>query len=477
MHGDRFQDGSNPRPRHVERLRRVVLSLARVPSEKVWTRGVCKVTNKGLCTFGREALVPIANLIVIVEPGEWYASPRHDIGDRDSTATVLKGKQEEEAEEKDPIVHREVCSASEFIAALAVECSQEKCTRKADSATEPWTHTLPPDLDVLKTSSTRYLVSCEKACGSREDVTVLLAKSKEIIRVSSGGNLVLHSDPRTLKLSVMRGEPGVHAVIKTPIDGTTKGGDGDCEEVHVHCDRSLREFCKLHRLPRGIRGPETWKRPLPWSKKDPGSFCSKMSELKYRWESGRIDLEEALARDTGGCRRFWGGDEQLLDWKRCSDGKLIPRRARFWCLIDSKESLARQREAQVSGHQKTYLRCAMATTTTLTTTENGTPWTRRCANAAHTYKVGRKKKKKKKKTKTKTKKKMMMKTKKKMMMKTKKKMIRRRREDEIKKRRRRRRRRKTRRKTQICDCELRVGRKRSQVFHVTQFLSRDRIRP
>ncbi|TKS65619.1 Flap endonuclease 1 [Collichthys lucidus] len=333
------------------------------PSEKVWTRGVCKVTNKGLCTFGREALVPIANLIVIVEPGEWYASPRHDIGDRDATATVLKGKQEEEAEEKDPIVHREVCSASEFIAALACrmlsgkvhEELEIKCLRRgvynylqraltwfagatgpfrsrtvtvftpeADSATEPWTHTLPPDLDVLKTSSTRYLVSCEKACGN----------------------------PRTLKLSVMRGEPGVHAVIKTPIDGTTKGDDGDCEEVHVHCDRSLREFCKLHRLPRGIRGPETWKRPLPWSKKDPGSFCSKMSELKYRWESGRIDLEEALARDTGGCRRFWGRDEQLLDWKRCSDGKLIPRRARFWCLIDSKESLARQREAQVSGHHK-----------------------------------------------------------------------------------------------------------------------------
>ncbi|KAE8287282.1 hypothetical protein D5F01_LYC13320 [Larimichthys crocea] len=351
--------------------------LLACPSEKVWTRGVCKVTNKGLCTFGREALVPIANLIVIVEPGEWYASPRHDIGDRDFAAAVLKGEQEDE-EEEDPIVHREVCSASEFIAALARrmlsgkvhEELEIKCLRRgvynylqralawfagatgpfrsrtvtvftpeADSATEPWTHTLPPDLDVLKTSSTRYLVSCEKACGSREDVAILLTKSEEIIRVSSGGNLVLHSDPRTLKLSAIRGEPGLHAVIKTPVDGTTKGGDGDCEEVHVRCDRSLREFCKLHRLPRGIRGPKTWKRPLPWSKKDPGSVCSKISELKYRLESGRMDFEEALARDAGGCQHFWGDGEQLLDWKRCSDGKLIPRRVRFWCLIDVQRSV------------------------------------------------------------------------------------------------------------------------------------------
>lgn len=85
-------------------------------------------------------------------------------------------------------------------------------------------------------------------------MAVLLTKSKGIVHVASAGNLVLHSDPGTLKLSTMRGEPGVHAVIKTPVDDTIKG---DCEEVHVRCDHSLKEFCKLHSLPRGIHGPET----------------------------------------------------------------------------------------------------------------------------------------------------------------------------------------------------------------------------
>ena len=155
---------------------------------------------------------------------------------------------------------------------------------------------------------------------------------------------MLHSNPVTLKVSEIQEEPGVHAVIKTPLD-CMDGGEGlDSPVVYVRCDRSLREFCKLHLLPEGVRGPETWGRPLPWSKKDPASFCSKVAELKYRWESGRRDFTEAPARDSG--KWSWNNSVQLQDWKRSSDGKLIPKRERFWHLIDLKESLTRQTRAE-----------------------------------------------------------------------------------------------------------------------------------
>lgn len=81
--------------------------------------------------------------------------------------------------------------------------------------TECWTHTIPPGLDVLKTSSTGYLVSCKGPCGDREDVTILLTKSKHVIIVNAAG---------TLNVSVMVGEPGVYAVIKTPVDNSECGG-------------------------------------------------------------------------------------------------------------------------------------------------------------------------------------------------------------------------------------------------------------
>ncbi|CAB1324729.1 unnamed protein product [Coregonus sp. 'balchen'] len=48
------------------------------PTERVWTRGICKVVNKGICMFKHNARVPIANLIVIVDAGQWYASPSYD---------------------------------------------------------------------------------------------------------------------------------------------------------------------------------------------------------------------------------------------------------------------------------------------------------------------------------------------------------------------------------------------------------------
>ena len=348
------------------------------PGETVWTRGVCKVVNKGLNTFKRDALVPMSNLIVIAEPGQWYA---WRCNDNDGAARCDDAKLLQTPRDRDTVIYHneEVCSAPEFAVALAcrmlsAEVHEEleiKCLRRgvykylqralawfagatgpfrsrsvtvftpeADSATESWTHTLPRGLDVLKTSGTSYLVSCKEPC--KEHVAVAVSKSKGIVRVNSAGNLVLHSNPASLKVSTttMTEEPGVHAVITTPVD-STKVCEGKCVQVHVRCKLSLREFCKQRGIPRGIRGPETWRRALPWSKRDPGTFCSKVSELKYRWESGNTDMAEVLVRDCGG----WHGKQ--LQWQRCSDGKLIPRRNRFWHLIDYKQSFVRQNAADL----------------------------------------------------------------------------------------------------------------------------------
>ncbi|KAJ8009911.1 hypothetical protein DPEC_G00069080 [Dallia pectoralis] len=86
----------------------------RALSENVWTRGTSKVVNKGLSVFKRVPCHPIANLIVIVEPGQWYATPCRDAGDRvdDSAGTV--------SVDESLAFHNEVCSATEFI--LAVAC-------------------------------------------------------------------------------------------------------------------------------------------------------------------------------------------------------------------------------------------------------------------------------------------------------------------------------------------------------------------
>lgn len=140
-----------------------------------------------------------------------------------------------------------------------------------------------------------YLVSLKHGCETREDVAAILSMASGIIQVNSAGNLVLHSNPGTLKVSSMQGEPGVHAVIRTPVDERSDRENSDCAVVYARCKRSLSEFCSLNGVPKGIRGSETWGKPLPWSKGHPGSFCSKVAELKYRWESGRLDFTQAPA--------------------------------------------------------------------------------------------------------------------------------------------------------------------------------------
>ena len=150
------------------------------PGETVWTRGVCKVVNKGLNTFKRDALVPMSNLIVIAEPGQWYA---WRCNDNDGAARCDDAKLLQTPRDRDTVIYHneEVCLAPEFAVALAcrmlsAEVHEEleiKCLRRgvykylqralawfagatgpfrsrsvtvftpeADSATESWTHTL-----------------------------------------------------------------------------------------------------------------------------------------------------------------------------------------------------------------------------------------------------------------------------------------------------------------------------------------------
>lgn len=295
------------------------------PDETTWSRGLCKVTNKGLSTFCYDTMTFMASLISIVEPGEWCAARLRD-GESDATRT--------EPSRRDGIVfHTEVCGATEFIAALAsrmlsaavhedveIRCGRPGlCTyiqqalvwfagaagpfRSRDVTVyvpeaddrcpwETWTHTLPGDsLDVLASSETGYLVSCETPTGAERDYLVArLSKSEGTILVKSHGNVVLHSSPTTLSLSVAQGKAGVHATVQIPEAEVDVASDPETDEkvtrVHLSGDRSLSAFCELHGVPRGIRGPELWPKPLPWSKRSPEIFCRKLSGLKFRWESG-----------------------------------------------------------------------------------------------------------------------------------------------------------------------------------------------
>lgn len=351
------------------------------PAERTWSRGVCKVTNKGLSAFEREALVPIANLIAIVEPGEWYACRT----DREAEKTANSS---DSPEDKDLVQHSQVCSAPGFVEALASimlsgkvhEEVEIRCPRRGlyeyiqravawfagatgpfrsrnvtvftpecECDAQPWTHGLPPGLDVLKTSRTGYLVSCKDPDAGKHPVQrSLLRKSQGVICVGSLGNLVLHWNLTSLHLSRLHNEPGVHALLKMPLE------QGDPEErldqVYVDCDRSLLEFCKLRGIPKGIRGPETWTRPLPWSKHHPGVFCSKVSLLKFRWSSGTVAFTEAPVRDSG--TSSWC-PQPVQKWKRCfSDGKLIPNQARFWDSVDHKRSFARQSDWELAAYEE-----------------------------------------------------------------------------------------------------------------------------
>ncbi|KAK2814516.1 hypothetical protein Q5P01_000315 [Channa striata] len=161
-------------------------------------------------------------------------------------------------------------------------------TPEADSLSfaERWTHALPPGLDALRTRRRGFLVSTAEPRGPDDELTLLLEKSRDAIRRRLG-NLVLHADPGGLRVSAIRGEPGLHALIETPRENDRAGkrsqaSSGKPETLHLRCERSLREFCELRGLPEGIRGPETWSRPTPWSRRDPGSFCAERGALPQK---------------------------------------------------------------------------------------------------------------------------------------------------------------------------------------------------
>ncbi|KAK5610228.1 hypothetical protein CRENBAI_008715 [Crenichthys baileyi] len=83
------------------------------------------------------------------------------------------------------------------------------------------------EVDVLRSGSTGYLVSCAEPCIQREDVHYIPAQSKGVIPF---GNLVLHSIPAMLKVFLLAKKPRVQALIETPLT-LDMGGDGEFARV------------------------------------------------------------------------------------------------------------------------------------------------------------------------------------------------------------------------------------------------------
>lgn len=200
-------------------------------------------------------------------------------------------------------------------------------------------------MDVLKSNQKSYIVSCTAQCAKKSDVNVMLDKSEAIVKVNSFGNLVLHADRRSVLLSREQREAGLHVTAETVYcENELKDDAYHCSDrVYIYGERSLKRFCEFRDVPRGIRGPELWTRPLPWSKANPSAFCLKVSELKYRWESGLEEPKQVAVRDEG--VELSPYDTHLRKWTRCaSDGMLVPKKARFWYSVDHARSLARSTE-------------------------------------------------------------------------------------------------------------------------------------
>ncbi|MEQ2161288.1 hypothetical protein GOODEAATRI_008211 [Goodea atripinnis] len=86
------------------------------------------------------------------------------------------------------------------------------------------------EVAVLRSGSTGYLVSCAQPCVQREDVRYIPARSKGVIPVHLFGNLVLHSIPAMLKVSLIARKPRVQALIDTPLT-LDMGGDREFARV------------------------------------------------------------------------------------------------------------------------------------------------------------------------------------------------------------------------------------------------------
>lgn len=344
------------------------------PSEKLWSTGLCKVTNRGLDTFAETSRAPAAHLIVIVPSNEWHARPLDSPDaqyDEDESSRVWFSE-------------TQVCSATEFICVLASVmlsgCVHEeleiRCSRKgvyayiqralawfaraagpfrsrnvtvftpeAEIDAPSWTHALPAGVDVLKSSKKNYIVSCTAQCAKKPDVNVMLDKSEAIEKVNSFGNIMLHADRSSVLLAREQRESGIHVTAETLYrEHEHKANDYHCSDsVYIYNERSLKRFCEFRDVPRGIRGPELWTRPMPWSKANPAAFCLKVSELKYRWESGIEEPKQVAVRGEG--VEFFPYETPLRKWTRCaSDGMLVPKKARFWYSVDHGRSLRRSIE-------------------------------------------------------------------------------------------------------------------------------------
>lgn len=173
-----------------------------------------------------------------------------------------------------------------------------------------------------------------------------LANAAATETVNSFGNLVLHADRKSVQLSRQQREAGLHVAVKTlychdASQGAETAKGDDLDRVYIYCDRSLKHFCEFHNVPKGIRGPELWARPIPWSKTNPSAFCFKVSQLKYRWESGVDEPTRVPVRATAAAVHSQY-ETQIHRWQRCaSDGMLVPKKARFWYSVDHKRSFAR----------------------------------------------------------------------------------------------------------------------------------------
>ena len=348
------------------------------PAERLWSRGLCRVSNSPLSVFSAKAIVPMANLIVIVNPGQWCASPAAAASaeDRGDLPEWRPGYHPVDGDNFGA-TYAEVCSATEFAAALgqrmlsdrAHEDLEIRCCRpglyeyiqralvwfagatgpfRSRSVTVftpdvehesavPWAYSLPENLDVLKTKRSVYLVSCSTG---RPDLIEAISSSSGVVFVSARGNLVLHDSEKSCSLAVLKKDPGFHAVaIFGASEHRNDRSDDDRPVLYVRCKASVKDFCKMHDLPKGIRGPETWKK-TPWLKGDSGTFCRNVARIKYRWETGRsADRHEAMCSSTS------TPAETVV---RGPDGELFRSKERVWNAIDSVKSLLRSERTRAS---------------------------------------------------------------------------------------------------------------------------------
>lgn len=232
----------------------------------------------------------------------------------------------------------------------SVKISRRKVfTPESNQVTPYWTYALNTDLDVVHMTQTRYPVSLISANGCAREMDAFLDSSHGIIRVKRLGDLVLHTDSRSASLAIARKEWGVHVLAKQPSAETDQTQTRVPDFVYLTNKRSLKQYYELHRILRGIRGPDVWSRNTAWLRKDPSSFCRTIAKMKFRWESGACGASVALAQEDDSWPRYTT-DPKLFAClcARSDDDKLIADTGRFWDAVNVNELKARQRDLRRS---------------------------------------------------------------------------------------------------------------------------------